>query len=350
MTASSAWPETPGAGSPGPGPDVRRRWGALAILPVLLVLLPVPAPAGGQEPDRGGHEVNIALPTDSLEHLLQHASFEVKQIEDNRFRGDRTQNAVLGFRDGPEVRVKWAQAPRGGDAFNNHPRYELAAYRLQKLFLEEGEYVVPPTVVRCIPLWRYRGIDSSARPTFGGERFVVTVLQYWLENVAEGEEIFHEGRVAWDTAYARRAGQLNVFTYLANHKDSNRGNVLISRNAHRPRFFAVDNGLTFGSDESDRGEEWRELRVDRLPSETVAELRGIDREDLQRTLGVVAQFEQRGSDMVPVPATENLDPDDGVRRRGNVLQLGLTRREIRNVHRRIRDLLKRVDRGEIETF
>lgn len=328
-------------------PRIRR---PTPLLAVLLALLLVPAASGGQEPARDGPEPNIGLPVDSLERLLRHGSFDVARFEDNRFRGDRTQDALLDFRDGPRVRVKWAKAPRGGDAFNNHPRYELAAYRLQQLFLDRDEYVVPPTVVRCIPLWQYRGIEAGARPTFGEEPFVVTVLQYWLENVGEGEDLFYEGRAAWDTAYAREVGQLNVFTYLASHKDSNRGNVLISRNAHRPRLFAVDNGLTFGSDESDRGEEWREIRVDRLPAETVEELRDIDLEDLRRTLGVVAQFEQRGSDMVPVPHTENLDPGDGVRREGGVLQLGLTDREIRDVHRRLRDLLRRVDRGEIETF
>jgi len=333
----------------GSGRRVRARCSRLRrrVLPptVALCLLfgAPPLPADGQEP-------NIPLPVDSLERLLEHGSFEVIGFEDNRFRGDRTHRALLEFVDGPRVRVKWAKAPRGGDTFNNHPRYELAAYELQKLFLGEDEYVVPPTVVRCIPLWRYRGIESSARPTFGEDPFVVTVLQYWLENVGEGEDLFYEGRMAWDTAYARRVGHVNIFTYLADHKDSNRGNVLISRNAHQPRFFAVDNGLTFGSDESDRGEEWREIRVNRLPAETVEKLREIDLQDLRRTLGVVAQFEQRGSDMVPVPHTDNLDPGDGVRLEGGVLQLGLTDREIRDVDRRLRDLLVRVDRGEIETY
>lgn len=316
----------------------------VSALLVLLSLLAAPGLLRGQEGP------NLELPPDSLERLLRYGSFEVTSFEENRFRGDRTHRAVLDFRDGPRVKVKWARAPRGGDAFNNHPRYELASYELQKLFLDPGEYVVPPTAVRCLPLWRVKGLDPGAGPTFGDHPFAVTVLQYWLSNVAGGEDLFYEGRVRWDTAYARRVGNLNVFTYLADHKDNNRGNVMMSKDARQPRMFAVDNGLTFGSDESDRGDEWRHLRVDRLPRSTVQRLREVTLEDLERTLGVVAQFERRGSEMVLVPPTGNLAPGKGIRRKDGVWQLGLTRREIRDVHARLQKLLEKVDRGEIATF
>ena len=291
----------------------------------------------------------VRLPVDSLERLLAHEPFGVVSFEDNRFEGDRTQRAVLAFGDGTRVEVKWARAPRGGGAFNNHPRYEVAAYRLQQLFLDPEDYVVPPTVVRCVPEAEHRRIDPAARATFGDDPCVLVVLQYWLQEVAEGE-IFHEDRTAWDTTYARRVCHVNVFTVLAGHKDANRGNVLVGRDPHHPRFFAVDNGVAFGSPPSDRGDDWGELRIDRLPRATVERLRGISLEDLEAALGVVAQLERRDGVRVPVEPGPNLDPGDGIRRAGGVWKLGLTGREIRDVHRRLRRLLDDVDEGDVALF
>jgi hypothetical protein len=58
---------------------------------------------------------------------------------------------------------------------------------------------------------------------------------------------------------------MNILSYLIEHKDSNVGNFLISKDATNPRVFAVDNSYAFGSPESDRGHDWRFIRVKRLP-------------------------------------------------------------------------------------
>ena len=54
----------------------------------------------------------------------------------------------------PPYRVKLRRAEPGAEDFNNRPRYDLAAYELQKLFLEPAEYVVPPTALRFVPARR----------------------------------------------------------------------------------------------------------------------------------------------------------------------------------------------------
>jgi hypothetical protein len=65
---------------------------------------------------------------------------------------------------------------------------------------------------------------------------------------------------------------------------------------------------------------------------------------------VVAQFEIEDGRLVAVERTAALDPKHGIRRQGAVLQLGLASWEISGVESRLSRLLRRVDRGKIETF
>jgi len=116
------------------------------------------------------------------------------------------------------------------------------------------------------------------------------------------------------------------------------------------RVFSVDNGLAFGTKKSNRGTYWKDLRLKRLPGETIERLRRLKTEDIKKTLGVVAQFEIREGQLVPAEPGENLDKNKGVRQKGSVIQFGLTEREIKGVLARVENLLKRVDSGKIETF
>ncbi len=305
-------------------PSVRRR---LLVLPVLLALL-------GGPPDAVGQYENIVLPVDTIEYLFRYEEMRIAQMRDTRFEGDRTQVAVLVFPGYMPLRVKWAAAPRGADSFNNRPRFEIAVYELQKLFLDEEDYVVPPTVARVMPLDEYPRKDAVLT-TFRNIDAVVVLMQYWLSNVTD-EDVYDKNRTKDDSLYAR---------HLA---DANPGNVLIST-AGNARVFAVDNGVSFG-DISDRPDDWRKMRTDRLPQGTVERLRGITEEDLHQALGVLVQFEVRDGQLVQVEPTENVDPGNDVRREGDVIQLGLTTREIGRVHGRLQDLLEDIDEGKFEIF
>jgi hypothetical protein len=297
------------------------------VLPVLLALL-------GGPPDAVGQYENIVLPVDTIEYLFRYEEMRIAQMRDTRFEGDRTQVAVLVFPGYMPLRVKWAAAPRGADSFNNRPRFEIAVYELQKLFLDEEDYVVPPTVARVMPLDEYPRKDAVLT-TFRNIDAVVVLMQYWLSNVTD-EDVYDKNRTKDDSLYAR---------HLA---DANPGNVLIST-AGNARVFAVDNGVSFG-DISDRPDDWRKMRTDRLPQGTVERLRGITEEDLHQALGVLVQFEVRDGQLVQVEPTENVDPGNDVRREGDVIQLGLTTREIGRVHGRLQDLLEDIDEGKFEIF
>jgi hypothetical protein len=257
--------------------------------------------------------------------------------------------------EGPDrqtvIRAKWKAAPPGGEGFNNRPPRELAAYQVQELFLEPSEYVVPPTVGRCIPVEKHRGKIADRAPTFAGTRCVFGVMAYWLQNVTD-EDARDMDRFRRDGAYRASLAHLNLLTHLIDHRDSRGANFLRSTDPRRPRVFAVDNGLAFGGFKNPLTifmEDWSKIRVPALPRAQIEKLRGVRRDDLDR-LAVVAQYENREGMLVTVPPTEPLAEDEGVRAAGSIVQLGLTRREIDGIEARLRRLLERVDSGEIELF
>lgn len=292
----------------------------------------------------------LTPPAEVEERLARH-DFEIVGGQGSRFEGDRTKRKHLEFPNHEPMLVKWAEAPVGGEAFNNNPRYEVAAYELQKLYLDPADYVVPPTVVRWMPLGWYRAeVDPRARETVRGAGAVLVVLQYWLWNVTT-EDVWDRERFEADTAYARSFGRTNLLTYLIRHMDANHGNFLRSEDAARPRIFSVDNGVAFRSERSDRGDWWRRLRVDRLPREAVDRLSALGRDELRRRLGVLAQFERRLGDVwIPTVPTENLNPRSGIRLEGDVLQIGLTESELSDVWKRMERLKEDVDQGKIRLF
>ena len=295
-------------------------------------------------------DATISMPAARVEALLRDSAFKPVASEGSRFKGDRTEHVLLSFNDSTGFEVKWAVAPKGGEAFNNQPRYEAAAYVLQKLFLLERDYVVPPTVLRMIPQSVFAtSAGLKGEPTFNDTENVLVALQYWTAGVSP-EGVFDEKRIDRDSVYARHLGDLNILTYLIRHRDANKGNVLLAVDSTNPRLFAVDNGVAFDSPPSDRGTNWQHMRVKRVSGATVARLRAISDSSLTAALGVVAQFERSGDGYVAKPLGPNLDRGRGVRRAGSTLQLGLTTSEIEGVRNRLRALLKDIDRGRIKTF
>lgn len=316
---------------------------SVVLLPTLMFAVGAPALAAAQD-------LNILLPPDSVEYLLARGDFALPdRLPGTRFEEDRTQRVSLWYDEITGVLVKWALAPRGGEEFNNNPRYEIAAYELQKLFLDESEYVVPPTVPRMVPLEWYRTVDPDVEQTFHHGRSVLVVLQYFLFRVTD-EDVFDEARFDADSVYARHWGDANLLTYLIAHKDSNTGNLLISTDPDSPRVFAVDNGVSFRSEVSRRGTRWSELQVERFPRRAAERLQSLTEEDLQRALGVLAEFELQGDELVRVAPTENWQPRRGIREKDSGVQIGLTDGEIEDVWGRVRGFLMGVDRGWIQVF
>jgi len=208
---------------------------------------------------------------------------------------------------------------------------------------------VPPTILRVFPLNYVRMQVPEISPTFGNAASVLVALQYWVPLLTP-ENFWDKDRAEADTVYARRIGNMNVLTYLIRHQDANIGNFLISQVPDDPRVYSVDNGVSFRSVPSNRGFEWRDLRVKRLPAATVERLRKITRADLDAQLGVLAEFEIKDGALVEVTPGANLSPGRGVRQSDSRIQLGLTAAEIGDVENRLRNLLKNVDSGKTTVF
>ncbi len=266
--------------------------------------------------------------------------------------GDRSRRVTLAGPDGEvPMDARWKPVAAPGDGFNNAPRYELAAYEFQKLFLDEPEHVVPPVVLRAMPLEEYQEIRAVPGPTIRGTASVLFLLSYWVQELAvDTVDPFDPEMFDRNPGYAWYWGNVNLFTHLIGHRDSNHGNILVSMDGGNTRVFSVDNDVAFRSRVSAQGDRWSRLLVDRLPDRTVERLREITMEDLERALGVVAEFEIVGGNLHPVEPGENLNSGRGLRTTDDRVQFGLTEREIREVHRRIERLLSDVDRGRITTF
>ena len=107
--------------------------------------------------------LNVQLPVPTLERQLSVEHFEIVSAEISRpkAKGDITLKAEVAFAGAAPYRVKLRKAEPGAEDFNNRPRYDLAAYELQKLFLDPAEYVVPPTSLRICLLYTSDAADDE---------------------------------------------------------------------------------------------------------------------------------------------------------------------------------------------
>jgi hypothetical protein len=300
-------------------------------------------------------DLNVTLPVAELERMLAEEPLKIVSADKSRPKapGDITSRAEVSFGGREPIRVKLRRSDPGAEGFNNVPRYDLAAYAVQQLLMDPNEYVMPPTALRMIPVAEFKSFyhdPAAVKPTFRGADEVLCVVQYWLQNVRNPPDILDPAMFDADPVYARHIGQLNVFTYLIEHRDSNQGNFLISKAEQGPRVFSIDHGVAFASLDSDRGTDWLNLRVERLPRDTIERVRVLDKETLTAKLGVLGQWELRDGHYLAVTPTANMGANRGVRIRDGVVQMGLTREEISAVVRQVKRLLSQVDRGRITVY
>lgn len=283
------------------------------------------------------------------ERILAARPLMIRVANPLRSADDIALRAVVVDSSGTAIWVKMKSAPPGGEFYNNEPRYQMASYVIQKLFLNEEDYVVPPTLIRPFLVDQIRKFTRSWGETFSQTMDVVCVLQYWMNEVSMDVKI-DRNRAEKDDEYARRLAHLNVLTYLIRHNDSNRGNVMSAAEGNPPRFFAVDNDVAFAAPASNRGHKWRNLFIRRIPRDVIQRLELITLSDLSQLLGVVSEFRVEYGRLIPQAPSENLNVKKGVRRTESWIQFGLTENEIEDLFNRIQDLLELVDRGKLEVF
>ncbi|MBW1844702.1 MAG: hypothetical protein JRJ05_10200, partial [Deltaproteobacteria bacterium] len=288
--------------------------------------------------------------------LMQEAKYKVLSVEPAGSGTTRPEKAEILFPEtGDKFYVKGKLVSHSLDGINNSPRKELAAWQLQTLFLEPVDFVVPATVLRCLPLQRWRdNHNGKGTPIIPGTKCMLSDVTIWMENVTVPDELYEEERFLNDLNYAYHLANFNILAYLINLRDNRKGNVLVSKDANNRRVFAVDNGVSFGTIWYNwfypPTYSWREISVPALPQKSIDRLRKLRREDLD-FLMVVSQLEVDADGMLrTVQASAPIDPEQGAQREGTTVQFGLTEDEVEDVWERIEELIEQVDEGEITLF
>lgn len=297
---------------------------------------------------------DFCMPAERVEPLLRDGDMHILDV---RKCASGVAGAQIVYCDFPQekltIKAKWKEAKHGGSALNNEPRKEVAAFEIQKWFLEPAEYVVPPTVCRAIPLDRYKNEVRETRATFDGTDCAFGALAFWLDGVEDMPKGFDAGRFEADLAYRDTIANMNLLTYLIDHRDTRPANFVFSKDPKRPRAFSIDNGLAFSGLVNPRVlvlHEWRHMIVPKVPRAKIDRIRALTRKELDK-LGVVAQLERRERQLWSVPTGAVLaDCEDGVRCEGNILQLGLRPAEVDGVEERIGRLLAEIDSGKIALY
>jgi hypothetical protein len=253
---------------------------------------------------------------------------------------------------GRQFLAKWKEAPRRFESWNNSPRRELAAYEVQKLFLDPEDFVVPPSVMRCAPLDEYQAvIDPAAEPTVPGSRCVLGNLSLWMENVTVPKVLYDEKRFATDPNYAARMADFNLLTFLIDHNDGRRGNFLVSKDEADRRVFAIDNGISFDAWIWNYFvKNWNDLRVPALRKKSVDRLREVKPHQVE-ALAVLAELRLMPNGLLePVEHGPPMSGKRGARFGRGVVQFGLMADEVDDVMEQIEEVLDAVDDGEMPVF
>ena len=258
------------------------------------------------------------------------------------------------------LRAKWRSQTTEG--LINEPRKELAAYAVQKLFLDETELVVPPTVAHCFAIAQYRTFESTARASFPGADCVFGFLSYWLEDAqtvgaAREHGLLGTGAGIWDARlferdpeYRHSVSNGNLLTYLINHGDAHEDQFVLQSNPRGLRAFVVDNSIAFRSIKNPMlllRQDWSQLQVPALSPKSIGRLQHLTDSDFER-LGNVSELELREGVLVQTSPAEPLQSDGTTTSwHGSRLRIGLSQGEIELVAKRTRDLLSRPDLDQL---
>jgi hypothetical protein len=344
---------------------------AIARIAVATVLTAcgssVPKPAAPlTPPTRPCEELSPEKPCRSateIEAWLRHPELEIVGAAKTHKGKQRARILTLSVptEQGPVVfRAKWREFAT--TTIFNHPRIELAAYAVQKLYLEPHEYVVPVASGHCFELSQYRErVTRTAKPSFPGVSCVFGILSYWLEHVESVEdsrllEDAHgnllDEHLFWENeAYRRSLANLNLLTYLIDHDDSHENQFLVSESRKSPRLYSVDNSMAFETAKNPTlKQHWSDLRVPALPRDKIERLSALDFEDIRR-LSVIEQYENRAGRLLHVaPSPRSKKLNFGFRWAKGDLEVGLNRKEIDNLWWRIRSLVQLSRHRQVPMF
>jgi hypothetical protein len=306
-----------------------------------------PTPA---ERPRAARGMPLSLPAPTAAKMLERERFELRSLERVAGGVTRVFRALAHFpgRD-VDLRIKWKLLPSGGDGWDNVARKEVAAFAIQRWFLDPEDWVVPPTTIRCVSEEEHDRL-FDADPIVEGTHCVLGMAAAWLEDVQNPDVILDDERFEADRIYAHHRTDMNLLAYLVDHRDGRTANFLVPK-PDDGRIYLIDNGISFGGLVWNYFRpNWNVIRVPKLQREAVDRLRRITAADVDALL-VLVQLEADAQGVLQPAARESVwDASDGARLRPRRAQFGLKAKEAAGVAERVQRLLARVDTGEIGLF
>lgn len=313
--------------------------------PLLVLLL---AGTGLAQPS--GPDGNLPLPAADVQRRLEREPFTIAAVGDTEGGIMDTARLTLDFGQPPRLAAKWKAAPGYDESWNNSPRREIGAYVVQQLLFAPEDYVVPPVALRCIPFAIFRPLDDDPESNVPPHPCVLGTLSAWLQNVTRPDNILQRERFSRDPRYAYHFANFNLLAFLIQHRDRKDSNFLMSTDPGNPQVFSIDNGIAFSGWYNFLTWHFDALAVADLPRRSIARLRRVTPADLA-ALGVLAELQPDAHGVLrAVPPGPNADPQRGVRRVGDGIQIGLTAEEIAGVAARREEILARIARGEADVF
>ncbi len=297
---------------------------------------------------------NWPVSPDEAMALVKTRSYDIRVVKRTEAGTGGAEKFTVAFAHLEEnLNFKVKRVPPDLDGINNSPRRELAAYAVQRLFLDAEDYVVPTTAVRCSPIERWLEYHTDGDPQLPDSNCILLATALWLRDVAVPERVYDKERFVEDPVYARYLADFNLFAYLIDHRDGRSGNFLVSQDEGRRQVFAIDNGISFGPIWPFYNwfvPNWNVLRVAALRADSVDRLREIRREHLDSLLVVQEMRDDGTGHYVDAKPGPPLDERGGAVSRDGVVQFGLKAGEIEDLWFRIRNVVERVDQGEIPVF
>ena len=306
-----------------------------------------PAPPAGARAARG---MPLALPAATEAKMLERERFELRSLEPASGGVTRVFRAEAHFpRRDVDLQLKWKLLPSGGDGWNNVARKEVAAFAIQRWFLDDEDWIVPPTAIRCVPEEEHREL-FDASPIVENTRCVLGMAAAWLRDVKSPEVILDEERFAAERSYAHHRADMNLLAYLLHHRDGRTANFLVPK-SDDGRLYLIDNGISFGGLVWNYFRpNWNVIRVPALRRDAIDRLRRVTAADVNALL-VLVQLEADAEGVLqPAPRQGVWNDAEGARLRPGEAQFGLTAEEAAGVAERMQRLLGRIDSGAIELF
>jgi hypothetical protein len=289
-----------------------------------------------------------------IESLLRHPDLEILRADPTSAGRQKARllQVMAPSTEGPvRFRVKWRALDTAHGL--NDPRRELAVHALQKLFLRPFDWVLPPTTGHCFDTGHYRSlIAADAGASFEETSCVFGTVSYWLEHGRALEaQLFDKSKLDMLPSYRRSLADTNLLAYLAGNGDTHGQQFVLTGSEQNPRVYLVDYTISLSDYRNPRlrpEDDWSIIHVP-LAAESIARLRELRLSDLERLL-VIEEYESRSGVMLSVTPSAPFSKSAGLRWVAPRLQVGLTETEISYVWTRLRELLARIDRGEIRTF